>query len=173
MGHGAGPDDQYGAPQRVEEVLHEALAELTLQSQAYLAALADRVSPGLGRGPVEVLLRLRRTGPLEVGALAAQLRLDEETARAHVTELERRGLVDRAAGRDGLALLVGLTQDVVEPLELAEVERRGRMLDRLMDWSPEDRQHLARLLSRFVDRDDLAAQVAAMTTSLPERGPIW
>ncbi|WP_121256365.1 hypothetical protein [Nocardioides ferulae] len=173
MEHRGGPEIPRGRDHRVEDVLHEALAELTLQGHAYLAALAERVSPGLARGPVEALLRLRRTGPLRVADLAAQLRLDEETTRSYVTELDRRGLVDRLAGPDGHALLVGVSAAASEPLELAEVERRGRMLDSLMDWPLEDRQHLARLLSRFVDRDDLAAQVAALSASLPDRGPIW
>jgi DNA-binding MarR family transcriptional regulator len=154
--------------ERLEDVLHEALTELTLHGDIYLADFAETLSPGLGRGPVKALFKLQRLGPLRVKELAVQLRLDSTTVTRHVDDLVRRGLVARAADdTDGRATLVRLTPRAVGLLEEAEVERRGKLRDGLQDWSPADRETLVRLLSRFVQRDDLAAHVAAITYAHP------
>ncbi|HEY0952631.1 MarR family winged helix-turn-helix transcriptional regulator [Nocardioides sp.] len=157
------------AQERLEDVLHEAFTELTLHGDIYLADFAETLSPGLGRGPVKALFKLRRLGPLRVKDLAVQLRLDSTTVSRHVDDLERRGLVVREADRsDGRATLVRLSARAVDLLDDAEVERRGKLRDGLQDWSPSDRATFVRLLSRFVQRDDLAATVAAITYAHPD-----
>lgn len=158
------------AQERLEDVLHEAFTELTLHGDIYLADFAETLSPGLGRGPVKALFKLRRLGPLRVKDLAIQLRLDSTTVSRHVDDLERRGLVVREADRsDGRATLVRLSARAVDLLDDAEVERRGKLRDGLQDWSPSDRATFVRLLSRFVQRDDLAATVAAITYAHPDQ----
>jgi DNA-binding MarR family transcriptional regulator len=155
-------------PERLEDVLHEAFTELTLHGDIYLADFAETLSPGMGRGPVKALFKLRRLGPLRVKELAVQLRLDSTTVSRHVDELERRGLVVREQDRtDRRAVLVRLSARADEVLDDAEVERRGKLRDGLQDWSPSDRETFVRLLSRFVQRDDLATHVAAITYAHP------
>jgi DNA-binding MarR family transcriptional regulator len=150
--------------ERLEDVLHEAFTELTLHGDIYLADFAEHLSPGMGRGPVKALFKLKRLGPLRISELAVQLRLDSTTVSRHVDDLERRGLVVREPDlTDRRATLVRLSPQAVELLDDAEVERRGKLRDGLQDWSPTDRETFARLLSRFVQRDDLAAHVAAIT----------
>ncbi|WP_296607047.1 MarR family transcriptional regulator [Nocardioides sp.] len=155
--------------ERLEDVLHEAFTELTLHGDIYLADFAETLSPGLGRGPVKALFKLRRLGPLRIKDLAVHLRLDSTTVSRHVDDLVRRGLVVREPDtRDGRATLVHLSARAVELLDDAEVERRGKLRDGLQDWSPSDRATFVRLLSRFVQRDDLAATVAAITYAHPD-----
>jgi len=156
------------AHERLEDVLHEAFTELTLHGDIYLADFAETLSPGMGRGPVKALFKLKRLGPLRVKDLAVHLRLDSTTVSRHVDDLERRGLVGREADlADRRATLVRLSPRAVELLDEAEVERRGKLRDGLQDWSPTDRETFVRLLSRFVQRDDLAAHVAAITYAHP------
>ncbi len=155
--------------ERLEDVLHEAFTELTLHGDIYLADFAETLSPGLGRGPVKALFKLRRLGPLRIKDLAVHLRLDSTTVSRHVDDLVRRGLVVREPDtRDGRVTLVHLSARAVELLDDAEVERRGKLRDGLQDWSPSDRAAFVRLLSRFVQRDDLAATVAAITYAHPD-----
>lgn len=152
------------AHERLEDVLHEALTELTLHGDIYLADFAETLSPGMGRGPAKALFKLKRLGPLRVKDLAVQLRLDSTTVSRHVDDLERRGLVVREQDlTDRRAVLVRLSPRADELLDDAEVERRGKLRGGLLDWSPSDRETFVRLLSRFVQRDDLATHVAAIT----------
>jgi DNA-binding MarR family transcriptional regulator len=155
-------------PERLEDVLHEAFTELTMHGDIYLADFAETLSPGMGRGPVKALFKLKRLGPLRVKDLAVQLRLDSTTVSRHVDDLERRGLVLREQDpTDRRAVLVRLSPRADELLDEAEVERRGKLRDGLLDWSPTDRETFVRLLSRFVQRDDLATHVAAITYAQP------
>lgn len=158
------------AQERLEDVLHEAFSELTLHGDLYVADFAETLSPGLGRGPVKVLFKLHRLGALRVKDLAAQLRLDSTTVSRHVDDLEHRDLAVRQADHDDRrATRVHLSPRAVELLHEAEVERRGKLRDSLQDWSPSDRATFVRLLSRFVQRDDLAATVAAITYAHPDK----
>ena len=83
------------AQERLEDVLHEAFTELTLHGDIYLADFAETLSPGLGRGPVKALFKLRRLGPLRVKDLAVQLRLDSTTVTRHVDDLATDLVLDR------------------------------------------------------------------------------
>jgi len=162
------------AHERLEDVLHEAFTELTLHGDIYLASFAETLSPGLGRGPVKALLKLKRLGPLRVKDLATQLRLDSTTVTRHVDDLVRRGLVAREPDPvDRRAVVVRLSAQAVELLDLAESERRGRLLDSLADWTPDERETFVRLLSKFVQRDDLAVHVAALSATHPRRRGSW
>ena len=60
-------------------------------------------------------------------------------------------------------MLVRLTPSAVSRLDAAEVERRGGLRLSLSGWSVEDRARFAELLTRFVDREDLADAVASLS----------
>ncbi|WP_435742124.1 MarR family winged helix-turn-helix transcriptional regulator [Nocardioides sp. SYSU DS0663] len=148
---------------RVEDLVHEALTEYAAQADAYLARAAHRLSPGLGRQPLVVLFRLKRYGPLREGDVAAQLQLPPSEVARHVDDLAARGLVSRLGV--GPHATVCLTDATAGALDLAEDERRGRILDGLEAWSLEEKESLARLLAKFVQRDDLVVRAR----SLPAR----
>lgn len=148
---------------RVEDLLHEALSEYAAQGDAYLARVAGRLSPGMGRGPLAVLLRVDRFGPLRECDLVAQLRLPAEETRRHVTELMARGLATRTG--EGSLAVVRLTAATTDFLADAADERRGRILDSLEDFTLEEKETFARLLAKFVQRDDLVVR----TLGLPQR----
>ena len=152
---------------RLEDALHEALADLHVQSDAHLATFAAALSPGLGRLAAEVLLRLQRLGPLPVDVLAAVLHLDRAAVEEQVDDLLARGLVVTGPA-------VHLTPTASEALGLAACVRRGKILDALQDWTTEDRETFTRLLARFVQRDDLAAQVASLSVAhLRRADDVW
>lgn len=151
---------------RLEDALHDAFVELTTLGEQYLSDFATRLSPGLRRGAAQPLLRLHRTGPERVSALACQLGLDSTTVTRHLDELESRGLISRAPDADDRrAVLVRLTPKAVAKLDAADAERRTRLHSLLADWPAEDRHDFARLLSRFVHRPDLGSEITAPAPS--------
>ena len=148
----------------LEDALHGALVELTVLGERYLDTLAEQLSPGMRRGVVHPLMRLQRSGPMRVKQLADLLGLDATTVSRHVDDLGARGLVVRVPDpRDRRAVQVRLTPAAVARLDAAEVERRGGLRQSLSGWSLEDRTRFADLLTRFVDREDLADAVEALS----------
>lgn len=148
---------------RVEDLLHEALSEYAVQGDAYLAWVAGRLSPGMGRGPLAILMRVDRFGSLRECDLTAQLRLPAAETRRHVDDLVTRGLAVRTGA--GSLAVVRLTERAREFLVDAADERRGRILDSLGDFTLEEKEAFARLLAKFVQRDDLVVR----SLDLPQR----
>lgn len=149
----------------LEDALHEALVELTALGESYLSEFATRLSPGLRRGAVHPLLRLHRLGPLRVSELAHELGLDSTTITRHLDELEARDLVVRERDlHDRRAVVVQLTTRAEDLLDAADTERRGCLRDSLDGWSAPERATFAELLSRFVERPDLAHDIACLQT---------
>jgi DNA-binding MarR family transcriptional regulator len=147
---------------RLEDAVHDAFVELTSIGDHYLNAFAEELSPGLRRGAVQPLLRLHRTGVERVSGLAAGLGLDATTVTRHLDELEARGLITRRPDpSDRRAALVRLTPQAVARLDAADADRRARLRELLADWPADDRYEFARLLSRFVHRPDLPAEIRA------------
>jgi DNA-binding MarR family transcriptional regulator len=147
---------------RLEDAVHDAFVELTSIGDHYLNAFAEELSPGLRRGAVQPLLRLHRLGVERVSGLAAGLGLDATTVTRHLDDLESRGLVTRRPDpSDRRATLVRLTPHAVARLDAADADRRDRLRALLADWPAGDRYEFARLLSRFVHRPDLAAEIRA------------
>jgi DNA-binding MarR family transcriptional regulator len=147
---------------RLEDALHDAFLQLTTLGEQYLSDFAEQLSPGLRRGAAQPLLRLHRTGPERISALACHLGLDSTTVTRHLDELESRGLIARGPDPDDRrAVVVCLTPKAVAKLDAADVARRDRLHDLLADWPTADRREFARLLSRFVHRPDLADEIAA------------
>ncbi|MCR6031723.1 hypothetical protein GGQ22_09720 [Nocardioides sp. zg-579] len=149
---------------RVEDLLHEALSEYAVQGDAYLARVAERMSPGMGRLALVVLIRVDRFGALREADLIAQLRLPAAETRRLVDDLVTRGLAARTGGE--APMLVGLTERARGLLLDAADERRGRILDSLEDFTLEEKEIFARLLAKFVQRDDLVVR----SLDLPQRG---
>jgi DNA-binding MarR family transcriptional regulator len=147
---------------RLEDAVHDAFVELTSIGDHYLNAFAEELSPGLRRGAVQPLLRLHRTGVERVSGLAAGLGLDATTVTRHLDELAARGLITRRPDpSDRRAALVRLTPQAVARLDAADADRRARLRELLADWPAADRYEFARLLSRFVHRPDLPAEIRA------------
>ncbi|HMH94276.1 MAG TPA: hypothetical protein VK586_24735 [Streptosporangiaceae bacterium] len=59
------------------------------------------------------------------------------------------------------AALVRLTPHAVARLDAADADRRSRLRELLADWPAAERYEFARLLSRFVHRPDLPAEIRA------------
>ena len=112
------------------------------------------------RAGAALLAKLQRSGdvPLRVTSLAEQLGVDTPTVTRKVQQLERLGLVERAADPDdGRANRIGLTDEGRETLARLTAAKR-RWLDGMLEgWTAADRTSLAGLLSTFADRlhDDL------------------
>jgi DNA-binding MarR family transcriptional regulator len=147
---------------RLEDAVHDAFVELTSIGDHYLNAFAEELSPGLHRGAAQPLLRLHRVGVERVSGLAAGLGLDATTVTRHLDDLEARGLITRRPNpADRRATLVRLTPRAVARMDAADADRRARLRELLADWPEADRYEFARLLSRFVHRPDLSAEIRA------------
>ena len=151
---------------RLEDAVHDAFVELTSIGDHYLNAFAEELSPGLRRGAVQPLLRLHRVGVERVSGLASGLGLDATTVTRHLDDLEARGLITRSPDpSDRRATLVTLTPQAVARLDAADADRRTRLRELLADWPADERYEFARLLSRFVHRPDLSAEIRASERS--------
>lgn len=140
-----------------------------LPSERLVAALFA-VGAGLKRmqydEPVEkaalgVLHRLQcGTGAHRLSDLANELHLDLSTVSRHVRQLEDAGLVVRAEDpEDRRAHQLALTEAGTAALADA-MQARIRRIDRVLaEWSEEDRETLAALLTRL--GDDIAADLSA------------
>jgi len=105
----------------------------------------------LDRALFPLLVRLGRSGPLSVAALADQAGRDHTTISRQLSKLERLGLVSRQGGggdrRVRTASLTGAGEAVVQAIAAA----RRRLLSRALgDWSEADLAALATLNARFV-----------------------
>jgi DNA-binding MarR family transcriptional regulator len=126
------------------------------------AGITAEVDPGA----LLVLAHLVRGGLCRQGALAEGSLLDPSTVSRHVAALVRAALVERRPDPgDGRAVVLAATRDgeaVVEGMAAA----RDRMLRiALQDWSEDDLDSLAALMSRLNDdfetyRQSLPAQHA-------------
>jgi DNA-binding MarR family transcriptional regulator len=99
-----------------------------------------------------LLAVLVEDGPLSLGELAEAADMDPGATSRQVKALEADGLVERAS-RDGDARVqeLGATRAGRQVRRrVAEVQDR-HMADVLAGWSTTDREHLARLLDRFVE----------------------
>src|SRR3954471_262163 len=110
-----------------------------------------------GDAPVEgpclgVLHAVRASGPARPGDVAAEIALDASTVSRHLQSLERLGLIARDRDPDdGRAYRVAVTSAGGDALDSALVARRQVLDSALQDWDPDDRELLARLLSRLAD----------------------
>lgn len=102
-----------------------------------------------------LLMKSLLHGPMRLSSLAGTLDLDASTVSRHVRHLEERGLLERSSDpEDGRASRVGLSALGRQRLEAGAERRRAFVGALLVDWPPEDREHLRLLLNRLLDELD-------------------
>lgn len=90
---------------------------------------------------------------LRLSDLADLQRTDLSTVSRQVQASERAGLIERRPDpSDGRATLVHLTPHGRDMLERLRAAQRAEILAAVADWSPEEQQTFARLLTRFASR---------------------
>ena len=106
----------------------------------------------IDRALFPLLVRIGSAGSLGVVELAEQVGRDHSTVSRQVAKLEELGLVTRRQARRDQrvreAVITGEGKRAVKAITLA----RRRLIGKLLaDWTPEDRQALARLNRRLAD----------------------
>lgn len=109
---------------------------------------ADNPLHGVEPTALWLLSQLVEFGPHRLTALAAAVHLDVSTVSRQVATLEGRGWVERQPDPDdGRAVLFHPTPVGLELLESNHRRREEFLRDLVSDWSPADRDQLARLLN--------------------------
>ncbi|MFG1884485.1 MarR family winged helix-turn-helix transcriptional regulator [Micromonospora sp. NPDC049102] len=104
----------------------------------------------LDRAAYVILRHLDAAGPQNVSALAARLNLDGSTVTRQVSALQRDGLIVRAPDpTDGRGTVISPTTAGLQRMAAVQAARTRLYGDMLFDWTPEDREILARLLGRL------------------------
>jgi DNA-binding MarR family transcriptional regulator len=106
----------------------------------------------MDRALFPLLVRIGAAGSLGVVELAEQVGRDHSTISRQTTKLESLGLIARQHGEDDQrmrrAILTAEGRRVVRAITAARRRLFGKLL---ADWSPEDRQALARLNRKLAD----------------------
>ncbi|MET8357971.1 MarR family transcriptional regulator [Micromonospora sp. NPDC005171] len=104
----------------------------------------------LDRAAYVILRHLADAGPQNVSALAARLNLDGSTVTRQVSALQRDGLITRTPDpSDGRGTVISPTPAGLQRMAAVQAARTRLYGDMLADWSAEDRDTLAALLSRL------------------------
>ncbi|MBB4683402.1 MarR family winged helix-turn-helix transcriptional regulator [Amycolatopsis jiangsuensis] len=97
-----------------------------------------------------ILRILDGLGPADIGTLAGSLRLDPSTAGRQVSALLGKGLVERGpAPDDRRRSIITPTETGRERMHQTRARRRGSMADLMGDWTAEDQEAFADLLTRY------------------------
>jgi DNA-binding MarR family transcriptional regulator len=121
--------------------------EFALLARRLEANSRERPAPLL-RAHYLLLLRLAE-GPVAIGALAAELRLDGSTVTRQVNAMQQHGLVTKRANpSDGRGALVERTQKGAVAADTTRQQRLDRIARRFAGWSEADRAELAGWLAR-------------------------
>ncbi len=127
--------------------LESEFGELSARMRQVMAARADRLQPGMLPGAYKVFTTIVKHGPITPSALAETLVADKGQVSRTVRELERSGLIERAADpADGRSTRLTATADGVERLAAARSADPHALHDRLADWDVSDIRTLTRLL---------------------------
>jgi DNA-binding MarR family transcriptional regulator len=111
---------------------------------------ADNPLHGVEPTALWLLSQLVECGPHRLTALAAAVQLDVSTVSRQVATLEGRGWVERHPDPDdGRAVLFHPTPVGLALLESNHRRRMEFLRELVSDWSPADRDQLARLLSQL------------------------
>lgn len=123
----------------------------------------------LDRSAYGILCRLADEGPQRLGALATAFGLDPSTITRQVQALERAALVQRRADdEDRRASILDLTEEGHVVLQHTRAYRRERLEEILTEWSDEDLQEFARLLTKT--NDSIANMVERVRLREAQRG---
>jgi DNA-binding MarR family transcriptional regulator len=119
-----------------------------VQAEAMRRACCD-----LARSQVWLLSRLHATGPVRLGTLAEQLKLDKSTLSPQVARLETDGYLTRTADpTDGRAHLLHVTRAGTAQLRRVERSRGAMLRELLADWPESDLARASRILTRLGNR---------------------
>jgi DNA-binding MarR family transcriptional regulator len=89
-------------------------------------------------------------GPMRVGELARQFRLDKSTVSRHATRLEGFGVIEtRPDPRDGRCALLHVTPSGRRRVEEIRAARRAPLREVFATWEHQERADFARLLARM------------------------
>ncbi|MFE3546616.1 MarR family winged helix-turn-helix transcriptional regulator [Nocardia sp. NPDC059177] len=112
---------------------------------------------GLDPAGFVVLFRLTCDGPMRSGALADAVHSDASTVSRQVAQLVERGLVVRTADPDdGRATVLEVTPKGREAAERIRTRRQQNIALVTADWTAEELESFAALLTRFVADYDRA-----------------
>lgn len=154
--------DTSDSAERTEAVhaLEGSFAELMAGFRRYVAAAAERVSPGMQPGTFKVLSALSRMGDATLSALAERLSADKGLVSRSVSELEELGLVARTPDpADRRSRLITVTDAARARLADARAPHEGRLFTVLQDWSLDDIRHLTVLLHALAAGETPAAKL--------------
>lgn len=128
----------------------------------------DAAGLALDRPAMGVLLSLRTADqPLRIGEIADRMQVVGPHVTRQVQALEKRGLVRRVADpHDRRASLIEPTEGGTEAANRYVTSLLGWFAEALADWPQQDRDDLARLLTRLAD--DVTARLARFDTEETE-----
>ena len=102
-----------------------------------------------------LLRRLRKAGELSVGELAAQLGISQSSATVACQRLDRLSLLTRRRSTDDeRVVLVALTQQGEEQLEIWAARRRDALGQLVAHLEPKEQADLEGLLTRLMSQAD-------------------
>lgn len=141
--------------------LHRSLIDIAsvLNRPENDGVMLERAGLALERALFPLLILIQRLGPIGVVDLAGRVGRDHTTVSRQVARLEELGLVERRAGqvdrRVREAVVTPKGQAAADAVDAA----RGRMAVQLFaDWSQADFDDLVRLMRKFADGMEAAAE---------------
>ncbi|GAA0450949.1 hypothetical protein GCM10010361_13770 [Streptomyces olivaceiscleroticus] len=152
------------------EALARAADQLFYVMRRSRAATVGQSTAGLSMSQVallEPLMEEARGEGMPVGRLASGAEVSVPTATRMLKQLEAGGVVTRRRSeQDERQVLIRLTEDGADQLAAMRTELRGRQLQALSHFTPQERRALTAQLHRLADViADVAADTAADATA--------
>jgi DNA-binding MarR family transcriptional regulator len=142
------PEDELAVADRIGTALVRMMRLLERKQAQYQAEHPDAVE----RATYHLLVHLVKDGPRRAVALAEAVRSDPSTISRQVAQLVKLGFVERTADpEDGRATLLAATDEGRRVFEENRRLRNQGMATLMGDWTDDDRQVFAELLTRFAD----------------------
>lgn len=131
------------------------LATLFSASRRFGVRIAQIVHPELQPSGFYLMRMLERCGPSRPSTLAADFAVDRSAMSRLIQALDELGLIERTPDpQDKRAYMLDLTPDGRERLTAARTASGNPIVDAMEDWPIEDVQTFARLIQRFVTREE-------------------
>lgn len=123
-----------------------------------------------GAPAMALVMHVARCGPMRPRDLADAMHLDQSTVSRHLSHLSDLGLVARTPDpADGRAHLVTVTAEGRSELQRV-LSMRVHELEQAIDaWTDEDRDDLARLLTKFTDAYTAVIDASQASAEPPSR----
>ncbi|OUB34388.1 hypothetical protein BK708_05845 [Bacillus thuringiensis serovar yunnanensis] len=133
--------------QYIEEIEHEVVR---LLRRADLKKLLDRDTKGMDRSAYLLMKKLEKEGPLPISVIANFFKVNASTISRQIQSLKSNGWVTSFSDKnDARVNLVTLTNEGINMLMVTKIKRMEVYSDLLSNWSEEDIQTLATLLSKL------------------------